>query len=113
MELVFFSIMGDCVCKIVCQFFGMGSVYFWVCVFLGWWLLVLGLFLVVMSTPLGGWTYYFCFFRRPASGVQRPTWFPDILGNSSYPIFTKFGMQVYWVNSLYGIAFGDDSSTAN
>ena len=37
----------------------------------------------------------------------------DILGNSSYPIFTKFGMQVYWVNSLYGIAFGDDSSIAN
>ena len=56
--------------------------------------------------PTGGWTYYFCFFRRP-------TWFPDILGNSSYPIFTKFGMQVYWVNSLYGIAFGDDSSIAN
>ena len=54
--------------------------------------------------PTGGWTYYFCFFRRPASGVWRPTWFPDILGNSSYPIFTKFGMQVYWVNSLYGIA---------
>ena len=47
------------------------------------------------------------------SGVRRPTWFPDILGNSSYPIFTKFGMQVYWVNSLYGIAFGDDSSIAN
>ena len=39
--------------------------------------------------------------------------FPTILGNSSYPIFTKFGMQVYWVNSLYGIAFGDDSSIAN
>ena len=58
--------------------------------------------------PTGGWTYryYFCFFRRP-------TWFPDILGNSSYPIFTKFGMQVYLVNSLYGIAFGDDSSIAN
>ena len=53
----------------------------------------------------------FCFFRRPAS--RRPTWFPDSLGNSSYPIFTKFGMQVYWVNSLYGIAFGDDSSIAN
>ena len=47
------------------------------------------------------------------SGVRRPTWFPDVLGNSSYPIFTKFGMQVYWVNSLYGIAFGDDSSIAN
>ena len=56
--------------------------------------------------PTGGWTYYFCF-------VRRPTWFPDILGNSSYPIFTKFGMQVYWVNSLYGIAFDDDSSIAN
>ena len=63
--------------------------------------------------PTGGWTYYYCFFRRPASGIRRPTWFPDILGNSSYPIFTKFGMQVYWVNSLYGIAFGDDSSVAN
>ena len=46
MELVLFSIMGDCVCKIVCQFVGMGSIYFWVCVFLGWWLLGLGLFLV-------------------------------------------------------------------
>ena len=45
--------------------------------------------------------------------IQIYTWFPDILGNSSYPIFTKFGMQVYWVNSLYGIAFGDDSSIAN
>ena len=44
------------------------------------------------------------------SAVRRHTWFPDILGNSSYPIFTKFGMQVYWVNSMYGIAFGDDSS---
>ena len=53
----------------------------------------------------GGWTHYFCFFRRPS-------WFPDILGNSSYPIFTKFGMRVYWVNSLYGVAFGDDSSIA-
>ena len=47
------------------------------------------------------------------SAVRCPTWFPDFLGNSSYPIFTKFGMQVYWVNSLYGIAFGDDSSIAN
>ena len=24
-----------------------------------------------MSTPLGGWTYYFCFFRGPASGRLR------------------------------------------
>ena len=56
-----------------------------------------------MSTPLGGGHIIFAF----------SAWFPDILGNSSYPIFTKFGMQVYWVNSLYGIAFGDDSSIAN
>ena len=64
--------------------------------------------LIIMSTPLGGEHIIFAF-----SAVRRPTWFPDILGNSSYPIFTKFGMQVYWVNSLYGIAFGDDSSIAN
>ena len=57
--------------------------------------------------PLGGGHIIFAF-----SAVRRPTWFPDILGNSSYPIFTKFGMQVYWVNSLYGIAFGGDSSIA-
>ena len=63
---------------------------------------------IIMSTPLGGGHIIFAF-----SAVRRPTWFPDILGNSSYPIFTKFGMQVYWVNSLYGIAFGDDSSIAN
>ena len=67
----------------------------------------MGIFLI-MSTPLGGGHIIFAF-----SGVRRPTWFPDILGNSSYPIFTKFGMQVYWVNSLYGIAFDDDSSIAN
>ena len=30
-----------------------------------------------------------------------------------YPIFTKFVMGVYWVNSLHGIAFGEDSSIAN
>ena len=64
--------------------------------------------LIIMSTPLGGGHIIFAF-----STVRRPTWFPDILGNSSYPIFTKFGMQVYWVNSLYGIAFGDDSCIAN
>ena len=56
--------------------------------------------LFIMSTPLGGGHIIF-----PFSAVRRPTWFPDILSNSSYPIFTKVGMQVYWVNSLYGIAF--------
>ena len=58
MELLFFSIMGDCVCKIVCQFFGMGSVYFWVCLFLGWWLLVLVFFLVV-GGYVWGWVCLF------------------------------------------------------
>ena len=61
-----------------------------------------------MSTQLGGGHIIFAFFA-----VRSHTWFPDILGNSSYPILTKFGMQVYWVNILYGIAFGDDSSIAN
>ena len=60
-----------------------------------------------MSTPLGGGHIIFAF-----SAVRRLP-FPDILGNSSYPIFTKFGMQFYWVNSLYGIDFGDDSCIAN
>ena len=58
--------------------------------------------------PLVGGHIIFAF-----SAIRRPTWFPDVLGNSSYPIFTKFGMQVYWVNSLCGIAFGDDSCIAN
>ena len=40
-------------------------------------------------------------------------WFPVISRKSIYPTFTKFGMGVYWVNSLYGIAFGEDSSIAN
>ena len=64
---------------------------------------------LIMSTPRGGCEHIIFAF----SAVRRHTWFPDILGNSSYPIFTKFGMQVYWVNSLYGIAFGDDSPIAN
>ena len=66
--------------------------------------------ILTMSTH---WGVDILFLLFPASAVQRHTWFPDILGNSSYPIFTKFGMQVYWVNSLYGNAFGDDSSIAN
>ena len=63
---------------------------------------------IILSTHGGGGHIIFAL-----SAGRCPTWFPDILGNSSYPIFTKFGMQVYWVNSLYGIAFGDDSSIAN
>ena len=41
-----------------------------------------------------------------------PHWGVDILF-LLYPIFTKFGMGVYWVNSLYGVAFGEDSCIAN
>ena len=37
------------------------------------------------------------------STVQRPTWFPDILGNSSYPIFTKFGMQFIGLIACMGL----------
>ena len=55
------------------------------------------------------WGVDILFLLFPPSGVRCSTWFPDILGNSSYPIFTKFGMQVYWGNSLYGIAFGISS----
>ena len=75
-----------------------------------------GIFVVVnilCTCKLGGGRSIFAFSDVRCPGVRRPTWFPDILGNSSYPIFTKFGMQVYWVNSLYGIGFGDDSSIAN
>ena len=54
---------------------------------------------------VGGWTYYFSF-------VRRHTWFPVISRKRIYPIFTKVGVGVYWVNSLHGTAFGEDSSTA-
>ena len=57
---------------------------------------------LIMSTPLGGGHIIFTFSA-----------FPVILRKSIYPIFTKFGMGVYWVNSLHGIAFGEDSSVAN
>ena len=56
---------------------------------------------------------FFIFLLFPASAVRRRTWFPVILRKSIYSIFTKFGMGVYWVNSLHGIAFGEDSSIAN
>ena len=68
-------------------------------------------------------TIFLCFafsgVRRPLSGVRCPAsavrhaWFLVISRKSIYPIFTKFGMGVYWVNSLHGIAFGEDSSIAN
>ena len=58
-----------------------------------------------MSTPLGGGHIIFAFsaVRRPVYGVRRPTWFPDILGNSCYPIFTKFGMQVFGLIACMGL----------
>ena len=58
--------------------------------------------------PTGGWTYYFCFFRRPAS---------HLVSRHFRQQFLSYLYQIwhagYWVNSLYGIAFGDDSSIAN
>ena len=52
---------------------------------------VLGKQLSIMSTPVGVDILFF-FFRRLASA---------------------FGMGVYWVNSLHGIAFGEDRFIAN
>ena len=61
----------------------------------------------IMYTPTGVWTYYFCFFCRLSSRLVS-----GHLKEKYYPIFTKFGMHVYWVNSLHGIAFGEDSCIA-
>ena len=61
--------------------------------------------------PTGGWTYYFCFFQRPPSVTLGFQSFQDKI--FIYAMFTKFGMGVYWVNSLHGIAFGEDNSIAN
>ena len=58
------------------------------------------------------WGVDILFLPFPASAV-RHTWFPVISRASIYPIFTKFGMGVYWVNSLHGIAFGEDNFIAN
>ena len=55
---------------------------------------------------------YELFLLFPASAV-RHAWFPVISRKSIYPMFTKFGMVVYWVNSLHGITFGEDSSITN
>ena len=52
------------------------------------------------------------FLLFPASAVRRHTSFPVISRKSIYPMFTKYCMGVYWVNSLQGIAFGEDSSIA-
>ena len=57
--------------------------------------------------PTGGGHITFAF-----SGVHH-AWFPLISRKSIYPVFTKFGMGVYWVNSLHGISFGEESSIAN
>ena len=43
----------------------------------------------------------------------RHAWFPIISRKSIYPIFTEFGMGVYLVNSLHGIACGEDCCIAN
>ena len=65
----------------------------------------------ITSTPLGGGGGHIIF---AFSAVRRPdAWFPLIGSKSFYPIFTKFGMGVYWVNSLHVIAFGEDRSIAN
>ena len=64
-----------------------------------------------MSTPMGGGGGGGGHINFPFSAVRRHTWFPVISRKGIYPIFTKFGIGVYWVDSLHGIAFGEDSST--
>ena len=68
MELVLLSIIGNCVCKIVSQFVGMGSIYFWVCVS---WLVVTGVGFIfgswvlglVLGLSFGGYVWYWvCLF---------------------------------------------------
>ena len=55
-KLVVFTMMWGYVCQIVCQFFGLGSVCYWVCLFLGWWLcLVFGLCVCGLVVRLGIW----------------------------------------------------------
>ena len=45
---------GGLCCKIVCQFFGLVSVCYWVCLFLGWWLcLLLGLCVCHLGVRFG------------------------------------------------------------
>ena len=47
---------GGYVCKIVCQLFGLGSVFYWVCLFHGWWLcLVFGLCVCGLVVMFGIW----------------------------------------------------------
>ena len=62
--------------------------------------------------PTGVFIYYL-YIIFTFSAVRCHTWFPVFSRKSIYPIFTKFGMGVYWVNSLHAIAFGEDSSIAN
>ena len=64
--------------------------------------------LIELCPPHWGVDILFLLFL--ASAV-RHAWFPVISRKS--PMFTKFGMGVYWVNSLHGIAFGEDSFIAN
>ena len=49
------------------------------------------------------WWVDMLFLLFPASTLRRRAWFPVISRKSIYPIFTKFGMGLNWVNSLHGI----------
>ena len=53
---------------------------------------------LIMSTPLGGGHIIFAF-----SAVRRPTWFPDILGNSSYPIFPNLACRFIGLIACMGL----------
>ena len=53
-----------------------------------------------MSTPLGGGHIIFAF-----SAVRRPTWFPDVLGNSSYLSLTNLACRFIGLIACMGLAF--------
>ena len=70
-----------------------------------------GLVCIFMSTPQWGGHIIFAF-----SGVWRPLSGRLVsahLKEKCLSYLTKFGMRVYWVNNLHGIAFGEDRSIAN
>ena len=58
------------------------------------------------------WSFFNYVHPTEGSAVHQ-AWFPVISRKSIYPVHTKFGVGVYWVNSLHGIAFGEDNSKAN
>ena len=54
-----------------------------------------------------------CADRISNCPLDRVLTYKNLIYLLNLQILAKFGMGVYWVNSLHGIAFGEDSSIAN